>query len=1360
MHSPVEAFPGDGEMAARMRAFDWPASPLGAPDTWDPGLRSAVEICLTSRFPMIVWWGPELRFFYNDAYRSLLGSKHPALGKPGSEVWGEIWHIIGPMLEGVLETGEATWSDDMLLPIARHGYREETYWTYSYSPLRAGDRIGGVFTAVTETTQRVVGERRLAALRDLGAQVGAASSIAEACDLAVAAIARAAADVAGAVVYLRGEHVFPAASTAGMGGQPTGIAGWPVEAVLRTGEPLVLGDLPERFGGPLPGGTWERPPTEAMVLPLRGETGAAPLGAIVLAASSGRALDQPYRTFLALVADQVAAALNAAAAYESQARRVTELAELDRAKTAFFSNISHEFRTPLTLIMGPLEEVRAALPPATDDALRESLDAMHRNGLRLGKLVNTLLDFSRLQAGRIEADYEPVDLGAVTADLASVFRSAVESAGLTFTVDCAALSRPVHVDREMWEKVVLNLLSNALKFTFDGGITVAVAEQDDRAVVRVTDTGTGIPADEVPRLFERFHRVQGTRSRSYEGSGIGLALVQELVALHGGTVEVDSRVDVGTTFTVRLPFGAGHLPEEKTRRARPEAPPPVQGVRAESALPYITEWQPPEANPPQVAGHARVLVADDNADMRDYLQRLLSPHYNVLLAGDGKAALDLARTATPDLIVSDVMMPLLDGLALVAELRADPRTARVPVVLLSARARAEDSGEGLAAGADDYLVKPFSARDLLDRVRANLMLARLRNHHADWRDALVNSLQDAFFVLDTDGTLVEANDAFGRMLGYPVDGAPYPMPHPWWPEPDSEDRPDVDDAVRHVMTESRGRIPVPLRHADGRRVWVDVTSTWVFDPDRQQRVMVGTLRDITGERLAGEREAALARLTAKLSEADTVADVVAGGLVELRAAWRARRAVAATWHGNDEPTVVGTAPRTTWDGLDQASRGVLAGLRLGRSLQVVTPEPTAAGAGIGISLEYADGRVAFWLECAPERTFGAEDRALLALLGGYLGQAINRAHRADQQRAVALTLQRSFLGPTDLPDGFAVRYEPAVRPLEVGGDWYDVVALPDGRIALVVGDCVGSGLPAATAMGQLRSACRALLLQSAGPAQTLTALDRFAALVPDAFCSTLLCGVLDPRDGTLRYSSAGHPPGIVVHQDGTAAPMDGARSVPLAAAPGIERPEATVTLTPGALLLLYTDGLAERRGEAMSQGIAAVSAALVGHRLAPIDPLVDAIMEEFRPAQGYFDDVAVLAYRRLGQDATRLAHSFGSTPAELAPVRQALRSWTERLGLGRQVSSNLLIAVGEACANAIEHAHRFDARRSLLSGWCDGDDVHVVITDSGRWRPSGSNPDPDRGHGLRLIRGLVPGSTIDSTQAGTTVRLRVRIDDD
>ena len=412
-------FPGDGEMARRMRAFPWPKSELGDPHGWPvKPCEPACRICLTSRFPMIVWWGEQLRFFYNDAYLPLLGSKHPALEKPGEAVWTEIWDIIGPMLTSVMATsGQATWSEDLLLPVNRHGYWEETYWTYSYSPLHDDEgTVRGVFTAVTETTERVVGERRLAALQDLGALAGSARSAAEAGRLVAQALGRAAKDIPFAAIYLRTPGTDdlvlaatspPVTSAAPFAPDP---GDWPAREVLRSGQPATLTEVGARFAA-LPAGGWETPPTQAMILPLPGETGGQTVGVIVLAASAGRILDEAYVSFLGLVAQQTAALINAAVAYQFQQRRAEELAELDRAKTTFFSNISHEFRTPLTLIMGPLEELRVRLSDE-DEAVRQELDVMHRNGLRLRKLVNALLDFSRIEAGRMQAIYEPTDLAA------------------------------------------------------------------------------------------------------------------------------------------------------------------------------------------------------------------------------------------------------------------------------------------------------------------------------------------------------------------------------------------------------------------------------------------------------------------------------------------------------------------------------------------------------------------------------------------------------------------------------------------------------------------------------------------------------------------------------------------------------------------------------------------------------------------------------------------------------------------------------------------------------------------------------------------------------------------------------------
>ncbi|MFE1349772.1 ATP-binding protein, partial [Streptomyces sp. NPDC058757] len=798
-------FAADQEIGPDLAAVDWAATPLGPPDGWPQSLRTAVSILLSSRFSMWLAWGPELTFFCNAAYRrDTLGRKYPwALGRPVREVWAEIWEDVRPRIESVL-AGSATWDEALLLFLRRSGFPEESYHTFSYSPLRDDDgRVVGVLCVVSEETDRVIAERRMSTLRDLGSDSRALLTEQELVVFAGRQMEHNAEDLPFTLTYLFEEDGSArlAGTTGIAAGHPAApevlaagdtSAPWPARAPDRQETALVVLDGPAHEA--LPCGAWSERPTHALIVPLL-DRGAAPYGFLVAALNRYRPLDEDYRGFVELVAGHLAAGISRARSYRAQQRRAEELAELDRAKTAFFSNISHEFRTPLTLITGPVEELRTRWADA-DPAVRDELDVIHRNGLRMGRLVNDLLDFSRIEAGRLEGRYEPVDLATATADLAGVFRSAVDKAGLDLAVDCRTLEAPVYVDRGMWEKVILNLLSNALKFTFEGTIGVSVRAEGAEAVVTVTDTGTGVPAHEVPRLFERFHRVENARARSGEGSGIGLALVRELVGLHGGTITAESVEGEGTRFTIRLPFGTAHLPADAVVPATPP------GERGDAAEPYLQEalrWLPggeaapgPAGTPAEsgaaVAGSGadagpgaavepsgrsvpavttKVLVADDNADMREYLTRLLSgAGYEVRGVRDGQEALAAIRAQVPDLVVSDVMMPRLDGLALVTALRADPRTATVPVVLLSARAGQEASVEGLRAGSDDYLVKPFAAVELLARVRATVELSRLRNHQARWRTALVDSLQEGFFVCDETGSVVEINAAFTDILGH------------------------------------------------------------------------------------------------------------------------------------------------------------------------------------------------------------------------------------------------------------------------------------------------------------------------------------------------------------------------------------------------------------------------------------------------------------------------------------------------------------------------------------------------------------------------------------------------------------------
>ena len=785
---------GGGQMGELIRRTDWSKTPVGPIHSWPQSLRTAVSVCVHSRFPILIWWGPELVMLYNDAYRPILGAKHPrALGQRGSECWSEIWPIIGPMLEGVLKWGEATWSDDQLLLLERNGYPEECYFTFSYSPiLDETGGVGGVFTAVTETTERVVGERRMRTLRDLAARSLGARRVEEACRFAGETLATNPQDIPFALLYLLDEPTARLAYAAGLKpgtaaslltvdlGEPAASSAWPLAQVARTGQAQRVEGVAERFGSlpggsPLPEQPWGAAPNTALVLPVTLPGHQAPALLLVLGVSPRRVFDEAYRNFFDLVAGQTASALADALAYQEERKRAEALAELDRAKTAFFSNVSHEFRTPLTLMLGPLEDVLAHDP---DLARREELEVVRRNGLRLLKLVNTLLDFARIEAGRIQAVYQPTDLAGFTAELASVFRSAIERAGLRLEVDCPPLPEPIYVDPEMWEKIVLNLLSNALKFTFEGGIRVSLRPRDGDIELQVSDTGTGIPQEELPRIFERFHRVKGAQARTHEGTGIGLALVQELVRLHGGSITVESEMGRGSTFTVRLPTGSAHLPLERIGIERSAA---STALGADPFLEEALRWFPEELSAKSIGPTgelpaARILLADDNADMREYVRRILGQHWAVEAVPDGRAALEAARERPPDLVLADVMMPGLDGFELLRELRADPHTRAIPVILLSGRAGEESRIEGLQAGADDYLVKPFSARELLARVSARLELSRLRAKLDQERAALVDLFSQSpvpVAVLRGPDLIYElANPAYLEVVGRDILGKP------------------------------------------------------------------------------------------------------------------------------------------------------------------------------------------------------------------------------------------------------------------------------------------------------------------------------------------------------------------------------------------------------------------------------------------------------------------------------------------------------------------------------------------------------------------------------------------------------------
>ncbi len=708
---PAGAAPGDlfaagGQMGRLMAAFDWSTTSVGPVESWSASFRHAVRTVLVSRFPMVLTWGPEFLQFYNDAYIPLIGGKHPAaMGRDIRVTQAESWAALQPPIEHAMTTLEASWLPELLLPLERSGYREETYFTVSHAPAFDDDGgVAGMHCVCTEVTGRVIGARRqrlLHTLSTVGGHLGDERSSVE----AMCAALDGELDVPFAAVYLStpGESAFTRVATVGC--HPDLLPG-------STGSEADLAAVAGRLGAS--GGPFGDQVTDAVVLPLTTARDGEPMGVLLLGTSPNLALDVEYRSFHQLVAGQFASAIATIRAFAAERQRAESLAELDRAKTTFFSDVSHELRTPLTLLLGPLADVLADTTAPVPAGAREELDLALRNGERLQRLVNDLLDFASIEAGRANPVRVRTDVATFTAELAGIFRAAAERAGLRLTVDCPPLDRTAHVDPRMWEKIVVNLLANAVKYTFVGGIDVSLRADDAGFRLAVADTGVGIVADELPHLFERFHRVPGAAARTREGTGIGLALVHELAALHGGAVSVTSEAGVGSTFTVALPYGVPDADDADRQAATPSA-----AARGEAA-----SWEEDTTRPGRATASASpardVLVVDDNADMRAYLTRLLGPHWTVRTTANGAEALEAVAERRPDIVLTDVMMPRVDGFELLRALRADPVTRRIPVIMLTARAGQEASVEGLEAGADDYLAKPFRADELIARVRVAL----------------------------------------------------------------------------------------------------------------------------------------------------------------------------------------------------------------------------------------------------------------------------------------------------------------------------------------------------------------------------------------------------------------------------------------------------------------------------------------------------------------------------------------------------------------------------------------------------------------------------------------------------------------
>jgi PAS domain S-box-containing protein len=612
----------------------------------------------------------------------------------------------------------------------------------------------------------------------------------------------------------------------------------------------VIENAQEQFDKALPQSVWQKPPEKIALLPIlpSGETGHE--GVLVVGLNPYRLFDQDYGSFLKLVATQIASAVTNARAYEEERRRAEALAEIDRAKTHFFSNISHEFRTPLTLMLGILDQTLKK--NSLDASDKKELEVVYRNGLRLLKLVNSLLDFTRVEAGRMKAVFNPTDLGVFTAYLASNFHSACEQAGVILEIDTTNANEQVYVDTDMWEKIIFNLLSNAFKFTFEGKITVTLETRNDQAILIVSDTGTGIPEEELPNIFDRFHRIENARGRTHEGTGIGLALVQELVKLHGGIAEVNSVFGQGSTFTIKLPLGLAHLPSAQIGNK------PTQyssGIREEYYVKEACGWLPEKKHDLKIdpetseqtqdyqEGRKVILLADDNVDMREYAQKILSSKYNVLIAPDGQTALELARSKNPDLVLSDIMMPKLDGFGLLKALREDQDLCHLPSILLSARAGEEAEIEGLEARADDYLVKPFSSRELLARLDSIFAIKELRKAQEENFRIIADNSPAILWTTDPDGSCTYLNNQWYETTG----GNPGEDLHFGWLEKVHPE--DIEKTKTIFLDANKKQIPFRLDYRlkgkNGGYSWATDAGMPRFDKTGRFLGFVGCVFDIS-----------------------------------------------------------------------------------------------------------------------------------------------------------------------------------------------------------------------------------------------------------------------------------------------------------------------------------------------------------------------------------------------------------------------------------------------------------------------------------------------------------------------------------
>jgi signal transduction histidine kinase/ActR/RegA family two-component response regulator len=712
------------DTTARLLATDWAKTPLGPMDRWPPSLRLAVDICLSSRFPMFVWWGSELINIYNDSYSPMLGLRHPrAFGRPARESWEDIWSVIGPQVDMVMNKGNATWNERVLLVMERKGYTEETYFTWSYSPIRdETGKVGGLFCACKEETDVIFAERErdllLAQAQTERARlelIATGAPLPEVLSSIVRSVETQSTDgLICSILVLddAGERLLhgaapglPDAYNEAIHGVAIGPAVGSCGTAAFQRRPVFVTDI---ASDPL----WVDYRDLAAVHGLAAccstpimSSDDSVLGTVALYYRTPRAPSAhdnelihsaTHLAGIVLEKERVDRRLRQSLEAEQAARGEAERAS--RMKDEFLATLSHELRTPLNAILGWTRILR--LKPGISADLIQGVDVIERNARAQATIIQDLLDMSAIISGKVRLNVQPMDVARLVESALDTAMPAAQAKQIRLEAmleDGRGLIM-VSGDAGRLQQVLWNVLSNAVKFTpREGRIVVALERADGHAQIRVTDSGQGISDDFLPYVFDRFRQADASTTRRHGGLGLGLAIVKQLVELHGGTVAVASEgLGRGATFTVALPLLAGT--EE-----------PVAEREASAAL---------SAEPDPVTG-LRVLVVDDDLDAREVVKRLLEERRSVVsTAGSAEEAMRLLREKRFDVLVSDIGMPDEDGLSLLGRVRALGAMAGgdLPAVALTAYARPEDREKAMRAGFQLHVAKPIDPAELFTLV--------------------------------------------------------------------------------------------------------------------------------------------------------------------------------------------------------------------------------------------------------------------------------------------------------------------------------------------------------------------------------------------------------------------------------------------------------------------------------------------------------------------------------------------------------------------------------------------------------------------------------------------------------------------